>query len=135
MRPMLLVLYDSACPFCARCRSWLEAREQLVPLVFVCCRSAEAYQRYGRIQGLGRDLVVVDERGGYWAGAAAFVMCFWALESLRWIAGVCASELVWPLARAIFDQVSKRRGLLSSFIGVSCTGEHCGLPPAAAPYR
>jgi predicted DCC family thiol-disulfide oxidoreductase YuxK len=131
----LLVLYDSACPFCARCRAWLEAREQLVPLVFLCCRSAEAHQRYGRIEGLGRDLVVVDEHGRYWAGAAAFVICFWALEAFRWIGSACASELVWPFARALFGWVSDQRGMLSSAVGVSCTGEHCGLPPAAAPYR
>lgn len=131
----LLVLYDSACPFCVRCRAWLEAREPLVPLIFQCCRSVEARQRYGRIENLGRDLVVVDEHGRYWTGPSAFVMCLWALAAFRGIASACASRLLWPLARALFEWVSLRRETLSGLTGTPCTGESCGLPPAASPYR
>ncbi len=131
----LLVLYDSHCPFCARCREWLEAREQDVPLVFLCCRSPEARQRYGRIEGLGRDLVVVDARGAYYRGPSAFVMCFWALASYRWIAMLACSFLVWPFTQLVFEWVSVNRGALGGAVGVACTGEHCGLPPAHSPYR
>lgn len=131
----LLVLYDSACPFCARCREWLEARVQEVPLVFLCCRSPDARQRYGRIEGLGRDLVVVDDRGAYYTGPSAFVMCFWALASFRWIAVLAASFLFWPLARVALEWVSEHRDTLAGLVGVACTGEHCGLPPAESPYR
>lgn len=131
----LLVLYDSACPFCARCRAWLEAREAIIPLVFLCCRSADARRRYGSIEGLGRDLVVVDDHGRYWTGAAAFVMCFWALAAFRWVGRLCASETIWPLARALFDWISSNRRVLGDVSGVPCTGERCGLPPAASPYR
>ncbi len=131
----MLVLYDSACPFCVRCREWLEARAQIVPLAFLCCRSLDARRRYGAIEGLGRDLVVVDDDGRAWSGAAAFVMCLWALESFRWIASLCASELGWPVARGAFDWVSRERGWLSGMIGTPCTGEHCGLPTLGSPYR
>lgn len=134
MRAML-VLYDSACPFCASCRSWLEARTHEIPLAFLCCRSPEARQRYGRIEGLGRDLVVIDDGGRYWSGAAAFVMCFWALASFRWLASIAASDFVWPITRLVLDWVSSHRALLGDVVGVTCTGEHCGLPPAHSPYR
>src|SRR5690606_2080766 len=120
---------------CVRCRTWLEAREQIVPLMFLCCRSTDARRRYGSIEGLGRDLVVVDERGRYWTGPAAFVVCFWALAAFRWIGSACASELGWPVARALFGGVSARRGRLSDLVGVPCMGERCGLPPATSPYR
>lgn len=131
----LLVLYDSACPFCARCREWLEARAQIVPLVFLCCRSPDARTRYGSIEGLGRDLVVVDGAGRYWSGPAAFVMCLWALASFRWAAALCASDLLWPLARPFFDWVSASRARLSDFFGTPCTGERCGFPTLGSPYR
>src|SRR6185436_12965738 len=88
----LIVLYDSHCPFCARCREWLEHREQDVRLVFVCCRSNEARARYGRIAGIGRDLVVVDERAGvYWIGPSAFVLALWALSAWSWLAVLASS--------------------------------------------
>ncbi len=131
----LLVLYDSACPFCVRCREWLEEREHDVTLAFLCCRSAEARTRYSRIEGLGRELAVVDEHGRYGVGPAAFVLCLWALSAWRWLAIVCASELLWPIASALFNVVSDKRGVLGSYIGLTCTGEHCGLPPAQSPYR
>jgi predicted DCC family thiol-disulfide oxidoreductase YuxK len=134
--PRLLVLYDSFCPFCARCREWLEHREQDVRLVFLCCRSDEARARYGAIRGMGRELVVIDERTGwYWIGPAAFVLCLWALSSWRWISKVAALAFVWPFARELFALVSDYRGLLSGVFGPACTGEQCGLPPARSPYR
>jgi predicted DCC family thiol-disulfide oxidoreductase YuxK len=133
---MLLVLYDSACPFCARCREWLEAREHEVPLAFLCCRTRGARERYGRIEGLGRELVVVDEHGRYWIGPEAFLVCGWALSAWRWLALLGASALFGWIAKPLFRWISDNRGALGGWIGAPpCTGEHCGLPPARSPYR
>jgi predicted DCC family thiol-disulfide oxidoreductase YuxK len=131
----LVVLYDSACPFCARCRDWLEARDWAVRLSFVCCRSQLAREHFGNIPGLGRDLAVVDEHGRYWIGPAAFVLCFWALEGWRILALLAASFLFWPFTEVLFAIVSDNRDALGRFVGTPCTGEHCGLPPARSPYR
>lgn len=132
---MLLVLYDSACPFCARCREWLEAREHEVPLAFLCCRSRAARERFGTIPGIGAELVVIDERGRYWVGPAAFLACGWALRAYRWLACIAAWAIFWPIAREIFRAISDNRGALGGWIGAPCTGEHCGLAPSRSPYR
>lgn len=131
----MLVLYDSACPFCERCRHWLEGQRALVPLTFLCCRSGEARLRYGHIEELGRELVVVDGAGRYWVGPAAFVVCLFALAGWRWLASLAASDFVWPLARVLFAEVSAQRGVIGRAVGVSCTAERCGLPPAQSPHR
>jgi predicted DCC family thiol-disulfide oxidoreductase YuxK len=132
----LLVLYDSACPFCAWCREWLEAREHEVELRFLCCRTRAARERYGAIGELGRELFVVDERGRYWMGPAAFAVCGWALTSWRWLMLALLADLFWPITRVLFQWISDNRASLSGWVGApACTGEQCGLPPARAPYR
>ncbi len=135
----LAILYDDACAVCVRCRELIEAREALVPLRFVACRSHEARERYGTIPFLVHELVVVDDdTGAWWAGPAAFVMALWALTDGRTLAGLLASPALAPVAQAVFAWISAHRGDLGWIVGApSCENGACELPghAHAAIYR
>lgn len=137
----LVILYDSACAVCVRCRELIEAREALVPLRFVSCRSHEAKTRYGAIPFLVHELVVVDDdTGAWWAGSAAFVMTLWALAPGRDLACWLASPLLAPLAHGVFSWVSANRARLGwTLAAPSCENGACELPAhahaSAAIYR
>ncbi len=134
----LVVLYDAHCAVCVRCRRFVEARETLVPVRFFDCRSAEARTRYGAIPFLVHELVVVDERGRFWAGPAAFVMTLWAIAPLRGLAECLASPaLSWLTTRA-FSFVSANRVLLGWIFGMpACEGGACSVahPRSVTAYR
>ena len=65
---ILYVLYDAGCPFCRRCRRWLELQQTFVALRFVPIQSPEVVklfpgieqcQRYiGRLNPCQRAVVV-----------------------------------------------------------------------------
>lgn len=133
----ITILYDGACPFCVRCAEWLARSPQRIALSTVDCHSEVARRRYGRIPGLGRELVAVDDAGRFWVGPAAFVMCLWALEG--WSALV--TWMLWgplqPLTIALFAAVTAGRGTLARWTGTpSCEDGHCGIAHAqGGPYR
>lgn len=130
----LTVFYDAHCPFCVRCRDWLAAEPAHVPLRLVPAESAEAAARCGPLTGLGAHLVVADERGRFWMGAAAFVVCLWALKSFRGWAFALTHPWLRGVAAFAFDCLSASRGWLSLLVaGKRCEGA-CGRPPRAA-YR
>jgi predicted DCC family thiol-disulfide oxidoreductase YuxK len=134
----LTVLYDGACPLCERCRDWLARSPQIVALDLVDCRSPDARRRFGRVPGLGAELVVVDARGRYWVGPAAFVMCLWALRGWRAVASLLVLAPLLPLTIAAFTWLSHHRGALGRFFGgPACSAGHCGTPHlrTAGPYR
>jgi predicted DCC family thiol-disulfide oxidoreductase YuxK len=134
----LVVLYDAHCAVCVRCRQFVEARETLVRVRFLDCRSGEARRRYGDIPFLVHELVVVDEAGRWWAGPAAFVMTLWAIASLRDVAEWLASPLLSPLTRSAFSFVSSHRALLGwIFRAPACEGSACSVahPRPNAVYR
>ena len=131
----LIVLYDSACTFCVRCRAALEARRQYTTLRFLCCRSDEARARFGAIPNLVSELVVVGPQGRYWVGPSAFLICFWALAGGRALSRLLATELLWPITRTLFRLISEHRGALEGVFGRTCEGQHCAVAPSRAPYR
>ena len=133
MTAQLWVLYDSACPFCAWCRGWLEARDAHTELRFLCCRSAEARTRFGGLP-LVDELIVVDDSGRWWSGPRAFVMCLWALEGGRELAWWLGSGALWWLARPVFQAIASERRFIGSLVGVSCAGPACEAP-APSMYR
>jgi predicted DCC family thiol-disulfide oxidoreductase YuxK len=138
MREMT-VLFDEACALCVRCRVWLEHEEQLVPLRFLACQSAEARERYSALPWLGEELVVVSDEGDVWVGSAAFVVCLWALAKWReWAWRLSGPELV-HLAERFFHALSSRRGKIAAMLrpdpcedGV-CTAKSAHRPRVA--YR
>ena len=117
----LLVFYDAHCPFCVRCRDWLAREPAYVPLRLIDADSAEAVGRCGPLPGLGDHLVVADDRGRFWMGPAAFLMCLWALRRTRGLAGALTHPWLAPLARIAFDLLSSPRGFLSVLVA----GERC----------
>ncbi|MBK7584793.1 MAG: DUF393 domain-containing protein [Myxococcales bacterium] len=131
----LTILYDSSCQLCVHCREWLETQPSFVPMEFVPCDSSEARRRFGQIPWLGGQLVVVASDGRVWAGAAAFVMCLWALVQYREWAERLSSPALAPLAERFFRVVSaERRRLGSLFTHRPCSTDACGVP-ARGPYR
>lgn len=125
----LVVLYDAHCAVCVRCRTFVEASEQLVPVRFLDCRSGEARTRYGEIPFLVHELVVVDDEGRWWAGPAAFVMTLWALASTRGLADWLAKPSLTWLTTSTFSLVSENRALLGWIFGIpTCEGGACSVP-------
>ncbi len=137
----LQVYYDAACPFCRACRNWLARQPAIVPLRFVASGSRQADMLLGHLPWYGRDLIVMDERGNFWVGPAAFVMCLWALEGTRTLAELLTWPILGSVARLFFSIVSDGRGLLSAFTREGpCEGAcHAGAPsvpsPRSGPYR
>lgn len=137
---MLVVFYDALCPVCVRCKEWLESSRQRVPLSLHDCRGPLARALAAELPWLGRELVVVNERGEVWIGPHAFVACLWALEGWRWLAELVSLELLWPMGEVVFELVSEHRGAFASLLGASpChDGHQCGAHPTAAmrgPFR
>ncbi len=124
----LIVLYDAHCAICVRCRSLVEAQETLVPVRFLDCRSAEARTRYGEIPFLVHELVVVDERGRWWAGPAGFVMTLWAMSATRDLAEWLASPALAAITSWAFTRVSENRERLGWIFGMpTCEGGACSV--------
>ena len=133
----ITVLYDEGCPFCRRCRAWLDEEPQEVPIHFLASGSPRAHDIcHGQVPELGDDLVVLAADGRVWAGPEAFVMCLWALRTRRSLAVSLAHPWMMPFARAFFDAISSHRGLLSAILGEGerCQG-HCGAVQRTAAYR
>ena len=113
----LHVLYDATCGLCRACREWLEAQPQYVRLQF---HAAQAPATARRFPGLGaprpEELVVVDDRGGVYRHAPAWVMVLWALKEYRGLADTLASPALMPIARRIITAVSANRHRISNLL-------------------
>jgi predicted DCC family thiol-disulfide oxidoreductase YuxK len=105
----LTVLYDERCRFCLRCRDWLLGQPCLLEVELLPAGSLAAKERYGTLPVLGDELVVFDDRGRGWVGAAAFLMCLWATVRYRSWAYRFARPGYAPHAERFFRFVSKRR--------------------------
>jgi predicted DCC family thiol-disulfide oxidoreductase YuxK len=113
----LTVLYDDRCAFCRRCRDWLAGQPCLVDVELLPASSAAARSRYGELPWFGKELVVVDERGGAWIGPAAFLTCLWATARYRSWSYRLARPRLAPLTDRFFLFVSGRRDRLSTWLG------------------
>ena len=133
-QPGLVVLYDATCPLCIRCRVWLEAQRSWVPMAFLSCQSTEARERFGAVPWLGEELVVVGENGEVWAGAAAFIVCLWALVEWREWSYRISGDAFAPLAERFFHAVSSNRRALAALVRPdACESGTCRIPEAHRP--
>lgn len=131
----LTVLYDAGCELCLHSKDWLGAQASYVPLELVPCDSDDARLRFGQIPWLGGQLVVVADDGRVWAGAAAFVMCLWALRDYREWAERISTPTLAPLAERFFRAISQeRRRLGSLFSHRPCASGSCHVD-GRGPYR
>lgn len=123
----LLVLYDAGCPVCVRCRHWLEHQPTHVPLTFLATDSPEAIERFGpHLPWLGKELVVVGDRGEAWIGPAAFLVALWATVDYRLWSYRLSGPTLAPLAGRFFEQVSKRRSALGRYVKEpACDDDRC----------
>jgi predicted DCC family thiol-disulfide oxidoreductase YuxK len=130
----LTVLFDSGCVFCRRCRAWLQAQRALVPLEFVPAGSTESRSRFKTLrQGDPPDeLIVVDDGGGVYRGADAWIMCLYALEDYRAWSIRLASPGLRGLSRAGFALLSSQRHALSHLVATASDERLAALlsPPA-----
>jgi predicted DCC family thiol-disulfide oxidoreductase YuxK len=121
----LTVLYDAACGFCVRCRWWLLHQPKFVEMDFVPAGSAEAAERFPGLcsPGVVDEFLVVDDEGGVYRGAHAWLMCLWALAEYReWSEWLSAPALL-PLARGAFAMVSSNRKKISGLLGLGAGDE------------
>jgi predicted DCC family thiol-disulfide oxidoreductase YuxK len=127
----LTVLFDPGCALCRRCRDWMAGQPSYVPLSFVSATSQQARERFPGVPWLGDELVVVGDHGELWVGAAAFLICLWALEPWREWSYRLASPTFAPLAERFFLALSSRRRALSLLFPHRCSDGVCGLGPHA----
>lgn len=101
--PRVTVLDDARGDLCRTARGWLDRPPRLVP---------------------PEDLTVVGDGGEVRVGAAAWVVCLWALEGERGPAHRLSTPSLVPAARAVVTFVSRRRRRLGTY------GEGCDCTPA-----
>ncbi|MFN2525836.1 MAG: DCC1-like thiol-disulfide oxidoreductase family protein [Actinomycetota bacterium] len=113
----LTVLYDESCALCRRCRDWLLTQPCLLAVELIPAGSPFAHSQFASVEPwLGRELVVVNEKGQAWIGPAAFVTCLWATARYRAISYSLARPAFAPLAEHFFLFVSKRRDRFGRWI-------------------
>jgi predicted DCC family thiol-disulfide oxidoreductase YuxK len=81
----LTVLYDARCSLCAFLRDWLGKQPQLVPLRLVPAGSEHARSLFPALDHRTtlEEITVVGDGGQVYRGAAAWVVCLWALREHR----------------------------------------------------
>ena len=121
----LTVVYDDACDLCVRCSTWLRWQATYVPLELLPVSAAREEPRYASVPWLGAELVVVDERGRVWVGAAAFIVCLWATRDWRGWSYRLSGPSFAPLAERFFHAISSHRGRISAFLGPA--PDECGV--------
>jgi len=106
----LTVLYDARCGRCRRIRRWLAGQAGFVPILFVDAGSAEARRRFPSLDPARTlaELTAVDDEGGVYRGAKAWILCLWALERFRGWAMRLATPSLWPRARELIEWGSAR---------------------------
>jgi predicted DCC family thiol-disulfide oxidoreductase YuxK len=117
----LTVLYDAACGFCVRCRWWLIHQPKFVEMDFCPAGGTEALERFPELSSPGavEELTVVDDEGGVYRGAHAWLLCLWALVEYRETAEWLSHPALLPLARGAFAMISSNRKKISSWLGMT----------------
>ncbi|KNB51012.1 thiol-disulfide oxidoreductase DCC family protein [Streptomyces caatingaensis] len=126
----LTVLYDARCALCSSVRDWLARQRQLVPLDLVPAASEEARRRLPRLDHSAslEEITVVGDGGQVYRGAAAWVVCLWALDAYRPLAHRLGTPSGMRLARnAVLAAAKYRRAQLGRQPGPGCDSG-CPVP-------
>ncbi|MEU9285848.1 DCC1-like thiol-disulfide oxidoreductase family protein [Streptomyces sp. NPDC048275] len=107
----LTVLYDAQCSMCTFLRDWLAKQAQLVPLRMVPAGSDEARGLFPALDhGATLDeITVVGDGGQVYRGAAAWVVCLWALREHRPLAHRLSTPAGARLAKGAMLAAAKWR--------------------------
>ncbi|MCA2979165.1 MAG: DUF393 domain-containing protein [Myxococcaceae bacterium] len=116
----LCVLYDEACGLCCECARFITASRQRVPVSCVPRQSAEAREAFGDFDrpGAKPELIVVDDDGGVYRDADAWLITLWALEGYQRWAQRLSTPALRPFARVLFELVSSNRASLSRLLAL-----------------
>ncbi|MGW0860243.1 thiol-disulfide oxidoreductase DCC family protein [Streptomyces sp. NPDC002690] len=127
----LTVLYDPQCSLCVHVRHWLRGQRQLVPLDLVPAASEEARRRFPELDPATtlEEITVVGDQGQVYQGAAAWIVCLWALADHRPKAHWLATPAGRPFARATALAAAKYRSLTAAPCGPDGT---CAVPAPKA---
>ncbi|MFI9206432.1 thiol-disulfide oxidoreductase DCC family protein [Streptomyces sp. NPDC053048] len=108
----ITVLYDAQCALCVFVRDWLRGQWQLVPLDAVPAGSDEARRRFPELDHASTlvEITAVDDSGQVYRGAAAWVVCLWALEKYRPLAYRLSTPSGLRLARGAVLTAARYRG-------------------------
>ncbi|MFF0446976.1 thiol-disulfide oxidoreductase DCC family protein [Streptomyces sp. NPDC004609] len=127
----LTVLYDAGCSLCVHLRHWLTRQRQLVPLDLVPAGSDEARRRYPGLDHTRtlREITVIGDGGQIFAGAAAWIVCLWALAEHRPKAHWLSTPSGAPFVRVTMLAAAKYRDATSSGTeaGPPCD-DQCAVP-------
>ncbi len=146
----LCVLYDETCGFCCSCARWLSTQRQHLPVHCIPRQSPEAREAFGDFDNpLTRpELIVVDDDGGVYRDADAWVVTLWALKGYRGWSTRLAQPMLKPFSRAFFEVISSGRHTLSKLLALDsdvvlqqklalldpkpwvkrCEGDQCAVP-------
>ncbi len=117
----LYVLYDSRCGLCSWARRWLLRQPAFIELKFIPAGSPLAARLFPGLSRPGdppEELVVVNDQGGVYRDASAWIMCLFALEEYREWAGRLTHLLPRPLARQAFSLLSRQRAKISRWLSM-----------------
>ena len=109
----LTVLYDGTCEFCIRCR-----QPKFLEMAFLSAGSRAVRALHPDLRDWNRvdELVVIDDEGGVYRGAHAWVMCLYALcEYREWSARLAGPALL-PFAKRAIKIFSRNRFWVSSWL-------------------
>lgn len=121
----LTVIYDPHCELCRRCKRWIDSQTQLVPVTFIEATDPAVASWARGLVPVGEELVVVSETGATWYGPDAFVLCLWALQRHRRLAGRLQSQGLSHLARGAFHALSGGRRSISALLGDTGEDSDC----------
>ncbi|MFD7998854.1 thiol-disulfide oxidoreductase DCC family protein [Streptomyces mirabilis] len=107
----LTVLYDASCSLCTFLRGWLGKQPQLVPLRLVPAGSEQARALFPALDHRATldEITVVGDGGQVYRGAAAWVVCLWALREHRPLAHRLSTPAGARLAKGAMLAAAKWR--------------------------
>lgn len=112
------VLYDESCGLCRRSAHWLATEKAHIPVAILAAGSPVARARFGDIEALGDDLVVVGDDGRVWWGSPdAYIVALWALRKWRPWAIRLSGPGMSRLAGAFFKRVATHRKAIGAILG------------------
>ena len=112
----MIVLYDSDCEFCIRCKNWLASQQQRIALQFVPIKSEKAAALLYKLKdSVINELIVITDRNEVYYKEKALLMCLYALSQFYEWAFRFSEPLYYPLIRNAYVMLAANRTWISGF--------------------
>lgn len=133
----LNVIYDADCALCRKCRQWLQEQPAFLDLAFTPLQAIDLEERFPSISRFNprRQLLVISNEGGVYAGPAAWIMCLYALEDYRELSLRLANPRLMPYAKRICELISNNRLGISRALRLVKGDLAAALPYEKTPRR